>query len=339
MNLGKNRAPDVAIDMGSANTRVWVRGEGLVATIPTVIAIERDGQGPKVVSVGEESRKIIGREPQDTRVFRPVRNGVVQDYRAAEQFLCRVFAQTLGKSHKRPHVLATMPVGTGAGERRAIAEVFRGAGSADVSVLSTQPLAAVGLDLPLFEPGANAIVDIGAGLCDAFVLSLGGVVTGARTNAAGDAMDAAILRWLQASEHFVTRPTAPEMLKRSVGAAQPLRHSLRTVLNGQDSLSGSPREKSIGDVEIAEVLSRVTDQVKKTLKRTLTDLHPELAADVVDRGVFLVGGGAKLRDLWRVMQAAVGVSVMVAPEPETVVIRGAGKVLGDAQLLEALLAN
>jgi rod shape-determining protein MreB len=339
LTLGKNRTPDIAVDMGSANTRIWVRGDGLVATIPTVIAIERQTQGPKVVAIGEDARKLVGREPQHTRVFRPVRNGAVQDYRAAEQFLCSVFEQTLGKSNKRPRVLATMPVGTGGGERRAIEEVFRGAGSSDVSVLSTQPLAVIGLELPLFEPGANAIVDIGAGLCDAFVLSLGGVVTGARTNAAGDAMDAAILRWLQASEHFVTRPTAPEMLKRSVGAAQPLRKSLRTVLNGQDSLSGSPREKSIGDVEIAEVLARVTDQVKRTLKRTLTDLHPELAAEVVDRGVFLVGGGAKLRDLWRVMQAAVGVSVMVAPEPETVVIRGAGRVLDDAEMFEALMAN
>lgn len=338
IKLTKARTPDIAIDMGTANTRIWVKGEGLVATVPTVIAIARGADGPRVAAIGDDARRFIGREPHNTTVFRPVRNGAIQDYRAAEQFLRGALTQVLGTLPRRTHVLASLPVGTGGGESRSFEDLIRGAGAHEVTMLGTQSLAAIGLELPIFEPGANAIVDIGAGLCDAFVLSLGGCVTGQRTTYAGDAMDSAILTWLKSTEHFVTRPSAPEMLKHSVGAAQPLRSSLRTVLNGQDSLSGSPREKSIGDVEVAEVISPVVDQIKRTLKNTLSDLHPELAADVVERGVFLVGGGAKLRDLWCVMQASVGVSVMVAPSPETVVIRGAGRVLDDASLLEALTA-
>lgn len=317
---------DMAIDLGTANTLVYVKGQGIVLSEPSVVAMNKDTN--KVRAVGNEAKNMIGRTPGNIVAIRPMKDGVIADFEIAEEML-RYF---MHKVHNRsklvwPRVAISVPSGITAVERRAVTESAMQAGAKKVFIIEEPMAAAIGAGLPVQEPQGCMIVDIGGGTTEVAVISLGGIVFSKSVRVAGDEMDQAIIQHLKRTYNMMVGERTAEDIKIAIGSAFPLKEELEMQVKGRDQVMGLPKIITITSEEIRESLrepvSSIVDAVRVTLERT----PPELSADIVDRGVVLAGGGALLRGLDQLLAKDTGLHVTQAEDPLTAVVLGTGRFL------------
>ncbi len=317
---------DMGIDLGTANTLVYVRGQGIVLSEPSVVAKNIDTG--KVRAVGNEGKDMIGRTPGNIVAIRPMKDGVIADFDITEQML-KYFIQ---KVHNRrhlvwPRVAVCVPSGITAVERRAVIESAREAGATRVHLIEEPMAAAIGAGLPVHEPQGCMIVDIGGGTTEVAVISLGGIVHVNSVKIAGDELDQAIIQHLKRTYNMVVGERTAEEIKIAIGSAFPLKEELEMQVKGRDQVMGLPKVLTITSEEIREALSEPVNQIVNAVRVTLERTPPELSADIVDRGMVVAGGGALLRGLDQLLAKETGLHVTVAEDPLTAVVLGTGKFL------------
>lgn len=333
---------DMAIDLGTANTLVYVKGKGIVLNEPSVVAIEEYRGKKQVLAVGNEAKQMLGRTPGNIHAIRPLRDGVIADFEIAEEMI-KYFIR---KVHNRrtfasPMVIICVPSGSTAVERRAIQESAEAAGARKVWLIEEPMAAAIGADLPVTEPTGSMVVDIGGGTTEVAVLSLGGIVYARSVRVGGDKMDAAIISYIRRNHNLLVGEGSAERIKKEIGSAcAPESGEGRTIeIKGRDLMNGVPKEIVITERQVAESLSEPVSQIVEAVKVALEHTAPELAADIVDKGIVLTGGGAKLANLDQVLRNATGLPVSIAEEPLACVVKGTGRALDDIARLRSILST
>ena len=327
---------DMAVDLGTANTLVYVRGRGIVLDEPSVVAIDvRDG---RPLAVGAEARRMIGRTPAHIRAIRPLKDGVIADFEICEKMLRYFISRVHQRRWVKPRMVICVPSGITGVEQRAVQEAAESAGARKPAYIIEEPMAAaIGAGLPVQEPTGNMIVDIGGGTTEVAVISLGGIVASQSVRVAGDELDAAIMQFVKKEHSLALGERTAEEVKMTLGSAWPLEEELKAELRGRDLLTGLPKTVVTSTEEIREAIeepvSAIVDAVKVTLDRT----PPELAADIMDRGIVLAGGGALLLGLAERVQAETGMPVRLAPNPLHAVAIGSGQSLEEFAALKGVL--
>ncbi len=332
---------DMAIDLGTANTLVYVRGRGIVLNEPSVVAIANTkGRKPQILAVGNEAKQMLGRTPGNIEAIRPLRDGVIADFDVAEEMI-KHFIHKVHKSRSfaSPEVVICVPSGATTVERRAIENSAESAGSRRVYLIEEPMAAAIGAGLPVTEPTGSMIVDIGGGTTEVAVLSLGGIVYARSVRVGGDKMDEAIISYIRRMHNLLVGEGSAEKIKKQIGtAAAPMKgKGLEMEIKGRDLMNGVPRELLIDQRQIAESLIEPVSAIVEAVRTALEQTPPELAADIVDKGIVLTGGGALLSNLDHVLRHATGLPVSVADEPLNCVALGTGKVLEEKQVLRHVL--
>jgi len=327
-------AADVAVDLGTANTRIVVRGRGLALEAPSVVAT----RGGEAVAVGQEAREMLGRAPAGITVIQPIRGGVVADFEATEQLLHTLLRKVSSRTFLRPRILVCVPAETTEVERRAVQESARTAGGREVYLVAAPLAGAIGAGLPVTEPVANMIVDIGAGQTEVAVISLGGVVVQHSVRVAGDAMDEAIAQWLRSRQNLVIGEQTAESVKLRIGCATVPDRPDRMRVRGRELATGKPREIEIDSDDIARALAEPVARIRDAVLEALGRTPPELSADIIDRGVILCGGTSQLRHLDRVLREVTGLPVFAAEQPLHCAALGAGHLLEDPDLFGRVAA-
>lgn len=333
---------DMAIDLGTANTLVYVKGKGIVLNEPSVVAIEEYRGKKQVLAVGNEAKLMLGRTPGNISAIRPLRDGVIADFEIAEEMI-KYFIR---KVHNRrtfvsPMVIICVPSGSTAVERRAIQESAEAAGARKVWLIEEPMAAAIGADLPVTEPTGSMVVDIGGGTTEVAVLSLGGIVYARSVRVGGDKMDSAIISYIRRNHNLLVGEGSAERIKKEIGSACPPESGEGRVIEikGRDLMNGVPKEIIITERQVAESLSEPVSQIIEAVKVALEHTAPELAADIVDKGIVLTGGGALLANLDQVLRNATGLPVSIAEEPLACVVKGTGRALDDIGRLKAILST
>ena len=334
---------DMAIDLGTANTLVYVKGRGIVRAEPSVVAIAEWRGKKQVVAVGEEAKQMLGRTPGNIVASRPLRDGVIADFEVAEEMI----KHFIRKVHNRrgfasPLIIVCVPSGSTAVERRAIQESAESAGARKVQLIEEPMAAAIGAGLPVTEPSGSMVVDIGGGTTEVAVISLGGIVYARSVRVGGDKMDEAIISYIRRTHNLLIGESSAERIKMSIGAAsQPDNgeDGPYQEVRGRDLLNGVPREVLVSQRQIAESLYEPVTSIVEAVKVALENTPPELAADIVDRGIVLTGGGALLHRLDQVLRDATGLSVAVAENPLQCVALGTGRALEERKRLHNVLMS
>lgn len=329
---------DMGIDLGTANTLVYVSGKGIVLQEPSVVAIDQDEKVP--LAVGEDAKRMLGRTPGNVVALRPLRDGVIADFDTAELMLKHFITRVNeGKTLVAPRIVIGIPSGVTGVERRAVMDAASQAGARDVYLIDEPVAAAIGAGLPVAEPTGNMIIDIGGGTTEVAVLSLQGTVLSESVRVAGDELSDSISQYMKKVHNLVIGERTAEEIKIMIGSAYPIDDDAEMEVRGLHLLSGLPRTVKIKSAEIresmAEPLAVIVDAVKRTLERT----PPELAADIIDRGIMLAGGGALLRGLDTLISHETGIVVHVAADPLSCVVLGTGRVLENFKQLERVFSG
>jgi rod shape-determining protein MreB len=331
---------DMAIDLGTANTLVAVRGQGIVLNEPSVVAIAEVKDRRRVVAVGNEAKLMLGRTPGGIQAIRPLREGVIADFDVAEEMI-KYFIR---KVHKRrsfvsPQVIICVPTGSTAVERRAIQEAAESAGARHVFLIEEAIAAAIGAGLPVTEPTGSMVVDIGGGTTEVAVLSLGGIVYARSARVGGDTMDESIIHYIRRNHHLLIGESTAERIKKEIGAAcvPATGDGLSMEVKGRDLTQGVPKELTISERQIAEALADPVNAIVEAVKDALEDTAPELAADIIEKGIVLTGGGGQLRNLDTVLRRETGLPVVLADDPLSCVVLGTGRCLEEMSTLKSLL--
>lgn len=326
---------DLAIDLGTASTLVYVKGKGIVANEPSVVAIRKDARGKKILAVGNEAKKMLGRTPANITAIRPMKDGVIADFDVTESML-KYFIQIAHnrKSFVKPRIIVSVPSGITPVEKRAVKESAELAGAREIYLIEEPMAAAIGAGLPVSEPIGSMIVDIGGGTTEVAVISLSGIVYSQSVRTAGDKMDEAIVSFIKRKHNLLIGERTAELIKITIGTAFP-EEDIKTVdVKGRDMITGIPKTIEISSVEITEAIQEpinaIVDGVKTALERT----PPELASDIVDRGIVLAGGGALLKNLDVLLREETGLPIIVCDSPLTAVVLGSGKCLDELDLLK-----
>jgi rod shape-determining protein MreB len=334
---------DMAIDLGTANTLVYVKGRGIVLAEPSVVAIA-DVRGKKqVLAVGEEAKQMLGRTPGNISAIRPMRDGVIADFEVAEEMI----KHFIRKVHNRrgfasPIIIVCVPSGSTAVERRAIQESAESAGARRVLLIEEPMAAAIGAGLPVTEPSGSMIVDIGGGTTEVAVISLGGIVYSRSVRVGGDKMDEAIINYIRRQYSLLIGESSAERIKIGVGAARPPEDGGEgpwLEVKGRDLINGVPREVTVSQRQISESLAEPVFQITEAVKVALENTPPELAADICDKGIVLTGGGALLNRLDMVIREATGLPVVVAEDALSCVVLGTGRALEELKRLRNVLTT
>ena len=333
---------DMAIDLGTANTLVYVKGRGIVLNEPSVVAIAESKGKKKVLAVGNEAKQMLGRTPGNIQAVRPLRDGVIADFEVAEEMI----KEFIRKVHNRrsfasPQVVVCVPSGSTAVERRAIQESAESAGARRVWLIEEPMAAAIGAGLPVTEPTGSMVVDIGGGTTEVAVLSLGGIVYSRSVRVGGDKMDEAIIGYIRRNHNLLVGESSAERIKHQIGSACPPEDGEgRTMkIKGRDLMNGVPKELIISERQIAESLAEPISAIIDAVKVALEHTAPELAADIVDKGIVLTGGGALLGNLDYVLRHATGLPVSIADDPLSCVALGTGRALEEFGKLKDVLVS
>lgn len=331
---------DISIDLGTANTLIYVRGEGIVLNEPSVVAIHvGDGKrNRKILAVGTDAKRMLGRTPDSIQAIRPLKDGVIADFVITEEML----KQFIRKVHKRawgiaPRIVICVPYGSTPVERRAIRESALSAGARDVFLIEEPMAAAIGADLPVTEASGSMVVDVGGGTSEIAVISYGGIVYSRSVRVGGDKMDDAIINHLRRKYSLLVGSPTAERIKMEIGSAYPQEQRREMEVKGRDLINGVPKNLILDDSEILEALTEsvnaIVDGVKVCLERT----PPELSADIVDKGIMLTGGGAQLLGLDQLLREETGLPVTIAEDPLNCVVLGAGRVLEELDHMRGVL--
>jgi rod shape-determining protein MreB len=331
---------DLAIDLGTANTLVFVKGKGIVCNEPSVVVIRRDDKKP--IAVGAEAKRMIGKTPANITAIRPMKDGVIADFDATGEML-KYFIK---KVHNRrsfisPRIIIGVPSGITQVEQRAVKDAAQMSGAREVYLIGEPMAAAIGVGLPVGEPSGNMIVDIGGGTTDVAVISLDGVVHSKAVRVGGDKMDEAIMAYIKRRYNLMIGDMTTEQIKINIGSAYKTNTGEKRVMEvkGRDLISGIPKTLTINEDEIREALDEPVNTILDTIKLILENTPPELAADIVDRGIVLAGGGALLKGLDLLIREETALPVIVAEDPITAVVRGVGKMLDEIDLLKRIAIN
>ncbi len=337
MGLLRHFSRDIGIDLGTANTVVYVSGHGIVLQEPSVVAIDK--RDKTVYAVGLEANKMIGRTPEDIEAVRPLRDGVIADFGAAEMML-RSFIKRVKKGIFNPHIAIGIPSGVTDVERRAVMEAARKAGASEVFLIDEPLAAAIGAGLPVAEATGNMIVDIGGGTTEVAVMSLQGIVKSESVRVAGNELSEAIQTYMKRVHNLAVGDRTSEEIKIKIGSAYPSDEDNTTMeVRGLHLLSGLPRTVTIKAGEIRESMEEPLSVIVEAVKRTLEKTPPELAADIIERGIVLAGGGALLKGIDTLLAHETGIVTHIAPAPLNCVVLGAGRVLEDYKNLSRVLTK
>lgn len=330
---------DIGIDLGTANTLVYLRGRGVVINEPSVVAInQKTGQ---VVAVGNEAKSMLGRTPAHVKAVRPLVDGVISDFEVTEEMLAYLIQRAQKEAPKLlgPRVVIGVPSNITNVETRAVRDAARNAGAREVHIVEEPMAAALGIGLPIFEPVGSMVIDIGGGTSDVAVISLGGVVQSKNVRIAGDRLNTDIISYIRSEFKILIGEKTAEELKLAVGAVVPSDRPLETTVRGRDLVTGLPREVVITDSDIREAISISIDSLIESIKEVLETTPPEVLADVMQRGIYLVGGGALLRGLAGLLREIIGIPVHLVDDPLTAVVRGTGIILEDLPRYHAILLS
>jgi len=331
---------DMGIDLGTANTLVYVKGRGIVLNEPSVVAIAQSKGKRHVLAVGDEAKLMLGRTPGNIQAIRPLRDGVIADFEVAEEMIKHFIRKVHNRrSFANPQIIICVPSGSTAVERRAIQESAESAGARRVFLIEEPMAAAIGAGLPVTEPTGSMVVDIGGGTTEVAVLSLGGIVYSRSVRVGGDKLDEAIINYIRRYHNLLVGESTAERIKKEIGSACPPEDGEgRTAeIKGRDLMNGVPKEIIITERQVAESLAEPVSAILEAVKVALENTAPELAADIVDKGIVLTGGGALLRNLDLVLRHATGLPVSVAEDPLSCVVLGTGRALEEMKTLKNLL--
>jgi len=329
---------DLAIDLGTANTLIYVKGKGIVSCEPSVVAVQKDARGSRrVLAVGKDAKEMLGRTPGSIVAIRPMKDGVIADFEVTEAML-RYFIM---KAHNRrtlvrPRIIICVPFGITEVERRAVRESAENASAREVYLIEEPMAAAIGAGLPITEPSGNMIVDIGGGTTEVAVISLAGIVYSKSIKVGGDKMDEAVINHIKRKYNLLIGERTAENIKCSIGTAFPTDELMTMEVKGRDLVSGIPNTITINSDEVREALNEPLNAIVDAVKRALEGTPPELAADIVDKGIVLAGGGALLRNIDVLLREETGLPVMIAEDPMSAVVLGSGKALDSLALLKGV---
>ncbi|MBY0281445.1 MAG: rod shape-determining protein [Alphaproteobacteria bacterium] len=333
---------DMAIDLGTANTLVYVKGRGIVLNEPSVVAIAHSKGKRQVLAVGEEAKLMVGRTPGNIQAIRPLRDGVIADFEVAEEMIKHFIRKVHNRrSFAAPQIIICVPSGSTAVERRAIQESAESAGGRRVFLIEEPMAAAIGAGLPVTEPTGSMVVDIGGGTTEVAVLSLGGIVYACSVRVGGDKMDEAIINYIRRNHNLLIGEATAERIKKEIGSAvnMPNSKEITISIKGRSLNDGVPKEIEINQRQIVESLTEVVTTIAEGVKTALENTAPELSADIVDRGIVMTGGGSLLKNLGQVLSNATGVPVFVADNPLTCVVMGTGRTLEEMKTLQNVLTS
>ena len=333
---------DMAIDLGTANTLVYVKGRGIVLNEPSVVAMVNHRGKKQVLAVGDEAKLMLGRTPGNIEAIRPLRDGVIADFDVAEEMIKHFIRKVHNRrSFASPQIVVCVPSGSTAVERRAIQESAESAGARRVFLIEEPMAAAIGAGLPVTEPTGSMVVDIGGGTTEVAVLSLGGIVYSRSVRVGGDKMDEAIIAYIRRNHNLLVGEASAERIKKEIGSACPPDdgNGKTMEIKGRDLMNGVPKEIVISQRQIAESLAEPVSSIVEAVKVALEHTAPELAADIVDKGIVLTGGGALLGNLDYVLRHATGLPVSIADDPLTCVAKGTGRALEEMRVLRNVLMH
>jgi len=337
--LGEMFSNDLAIDLGTANTLVYVKNRGLIIHEPSVVAVHRNSRGgpSRVLAVGKEAKEMLGRTPDSIVAIRPMRDGVIADFEVTQSMLKYFIAKSNEKmTLVRPRIIICVPSGITEVERRAVREAAQSAGAREVFLIEEPIAAAIGAGLPITEPSGNMIVDIGGGTTEVAIISLGGIVYNQSVRVAGDKFDQAIVSYIKRQYNLLIGEQRAEKIKMEIGNAFPFDEVKYCEVKGRDLVVGSLKAITVSSDEIREAIADQVNTVLDAIKQALERIPPELAADIVDKGIVLAGGGALLANFDILIRQRTGLPVMYAKDPLRCVVLGSGKVLDHLDLLNSL---
>lgn len=333
---------DMAIDLGTANTLVYVKGRGVVLNEPSVVAITMNKGKRQVLAVGEEAKLMVGRTPGGIQAIRPLRDGVIADFEVAEEMIKHFIRKVHNRrSFAAPQIIICVPSGSTAVERRAIQESAESAGGRRVFLIEEPMAAAIGAGLPVTEPTGSMVVDIGGGTTEVAILSLGGIVYSCSVRVGGDKMDEAIINYIRRTHNLLIGESTAEKIKKEIGSATigPNSQEIKMSIKGRSLINGVPQEVEINQKQVAESMTEVVTAIIHGVKTALENTAPELSADIVDRGIVLTGGASQLKNLDIVLSQATGLPVFVAETPLTCVVEGTGRALEEIKTLQSILVS
>ncbi|MEE9614266.1 MAG: rod shape-determining protein [Thermodesulfobacteriota bacterium] len=326
---------DLAIDLGTASTLIYVKNKGIVINEPSVVAVRKDGRGRRVLAVGGDAKAMLGKTPGNIAAIRPLKDGVIADFAVTEEMLKHFIAKVHNrKLLVRPRIIVGVPSGITQVEKRAVKESAHSAGASEVYLIEEPMAAAIGAGMPITEPSGNMIVDIGGGTSEIAVISLSGIVQAKSIRVGGDKFDEVIMQYIKRKYNLAIGMGVAENMKMSMGLTSPEEEDQMMEIKGSNLVTGIPATIEIAAVEVREALNEPLNALIDAIKQVLETTPPELAADMVDKGIMLAGGGALLRNLDSVLREETKLPITIADDPLTCVVRGAGKVLDEIALLK-----
>lgn len=330
---------DLAIDLGTATTLVYVKGKGIVLCEPSVVAIRKDSRGgKKILAVGKEAKRMLGRTPGNIVAIRPMKDGVIADFEITESMLRYFIAQVHNRrTLVRPRIIISVPSGITEVEKRAVRESAQSAGAREVYLIEEPMAAAIGAGLPVSEPSGNMIVDIGGGTSEVAVISLSGIVYSQSVRVGGDKMDEAIVQFIKRKYNLLIGERTAENVKIQIGTAYPEEEVKTMEIKGRDLVAGNPKVLQVNSEEIREALAEPINAILEAIKTTLERTPPELASDIVDKGIILAGGGSLLRNLDVLLREETSLPITIAEDPISAVVLGSGKALDELDILKEVM--
>ncbi|PKN27174.1 MAG: rod shape-determining protein [Deltaproteobacteria bacterium HGW-Deltaproteobacteria-21] len=330
---------DMAIDLGTANTLVYVKGKGIVLSEPSVVAVKKDSKGEnKVLAVGKEAKLMLGRTPGNIAAIRPMKDGVIADFEITEAMLRHFIRKVHNRGALvRPRIIICVPTGITEVEKRAVRESAESAGAREVYLIEEPMAAAIGADLPITEPRANMVVDIGGGTTEVAVISLTGIVYSKSVRVGGDKMDEAILQYIKRKYNLLIGLSTAEVIKTTIGNAYPSDHLETIEVKGRDLVTGIPKILNIDSDEVRKSISEQVETIVETVRIALEQTPPELASDIVDTGIVLTGGGSLLKNLDILLREQTKLPITIAKDPLSAVVLGSGRALDEISILREVI--